>query len=318
MSEIEELYENFPTILKEKLRNKEIEFPSNTKFDYEKIYVYRAVSREITDFHEIDKNDFRSYFELGKKPKKLVKGRSLKNDAHWYGVSTFTNKEIIEFNMKFPNPHKKMAAGYVHCEGGPQETKDEHVCWWLYKDVDLSSFRIMEDKMCIRDRCYTGGIYDQSTGLYYLNARYYNPEDGRFMTEDSYRGEIMKPEIGHLYVYCANNPVNYVDPSGHFAIAVPVLVKLVLVGGTVIYVSYSTWKDHSPKTRYDGRRISYRSTIFRWIVAKAIRHGIKKYAEHTTNQTKANKQKHQKANARRQREQGGDKKRNKKGWKSRK
>ena len=38
MSEIEELYENFPTILKEKLRNKEIEFPSNTKFDYEKIW----------------------------------------------------------------------------------------------------------------------------------------------------------------------------------------------------------------------------------------------------------------------------------------
>ena len=98
MSEIEELYENFPTILKEKLRNKEIEFPSNTKFDYEKIYVYRAVSREITDFHEIDKNDFRSYFELGKKPKKLVKGRSLKNDAHWYGVSTFTNKEILHIS----------------------------------------------------------------------------------------------------------------------------------------------------------------------------------------------------------------------------
>lgn len=66
MSEIEELYENFPTILKEKLRNKEIEFPSNTKFDYEKIYVYRAVSREITDFHEIDKNDFVHTLNLGK------------------------------------------------------------------------------------------------------------------------------------------------------------------------------------------------------------------------------------------------------------
>ena len=35
------------------------------------------------------------------------------------------------------------------------------------------------------------------------------------MTENSYRGEIMNPETGHLYVYCANNPVNYVDPSGH-------------------------------------------------------------------------------------------------------
>ena len=187
-----------------------------------------------------------------------------------------------------------------------------------YQYTDFGETTIQGDDQAKNEVCYTGGIYDQSTGLYYLNARYYNPEDGRFMTEDSYRGEIMKPETGHLYVYCANNPVNYVDPSGHFEIAVPVLVKLVLVGGTVIYVSYSTWKDHSPKTRYDGRRISYRSTIFRWIVAKAIRHGIKKYAEHTTNQTKANKQKHQKANARRQREQGGDKKRNKKGWKSRK
>ena len=56
--------------------------------------------------------------------------------------------------------------------------------------------------------------------MYYLNARYYNPEDGRFMTEDSYRGEIMKPETGHLYMYCANNPVNYVDPSGHWVVAV--------------------------------------------------------------------------------------------------
>ena len=61
-------------------------------------------------------------------------------------------------------------------------------------------------------------------GLYYLNARYYNPEDGRFMTEDSYRGEIMNPETGHLYVYCANNPVNYVDPSGHFLVSTAVLV----------------------------------------------------------------------------------------------
>ena len=69
-------------------------------------------------------------------------------------------------------------------------------------------------------------------GLYYLNARYYNPEDGRFMTEDSYRGEIMNPETGHLYVYCANNPVNYVDPSGHFLVSTAVLVG-VGVGGIV-------------------------------------------------------------------------------------
>ena len=84
-----------------------------------------------------------------------------------------------------------------------------------YQYTDFGETTIQGDDQAKNEVCYTGGIYDQSTGLYYLNARYYNPEDGRFMTEDSYRGEIMNPETGHLYVYCANNPVNYVDPSGH-------------------------------------------------------------------------------------------------------
>ncbi len=84
-----------------------------------------------------------------------------------------------------------------------------------YQYTDFGETTIQGDDQAKNEVSYTGGIYDQSTGLYYLNARYYNPEDGRFMTEDSYRGEIMNPETGHLYVYCANNPVNYVDPSGH-------------------------------------------------------------------------------------------------------
>lgn len=63
--------------------------------------------------------------------------------------------------------------------------------------------------------CYTGGIYDATTGLYYLNARHYDPETGRFLTEDTYRGELNKPDTLHLYAYCKNNPINYIDPSGH-------------------------------------------------------------------------------------------------------
>ena len=63
--------------------------------------------------------------------------------------------------------------------------------------------------------CYTGGIYDGETGLYYLNARYYDPEIGRFISQDSYRGELDDLGQWHLYACCANNPINYVDPSGH-------------------------------------------------------------------------------------------------------
>ena len=84
-----------------------------------------------------------------------------------------------------------------------------------YQYTDFGETTIQGDDQAKNEVSYTGGIYDQSTGLYYLNARYYNPEDGRFLTEDTYRGENNQPNTQHLYVYCANNPVNYVDPSGH-------------------------------------------------------------------------------------------------------
>lgn len=45
---------------------------------------------------------------------------------------------------------------------------------------------------------------------YYLRDRYYNPVVGRFLQEDTYRGDGL-----NLYAYCANNPVVYYDPSGH-------------------------------------------------------------------------------------------------------
>ncbi|MCI5853028.1 MAG: hypothetical protein MR015_05290, partial [Clostridiales bacterium] len=65
--------------------------------------------------------------------------------------------------------------------------------------------------------CYGGGIYDKTTGLYYLNARYYSPENGSFLTQDTYRGSRSKTETLNLYGYCAGNPISYTDPSGHWA-----------------------------------------------------------------------------------------------------
>ena len=66
---------------------------------------------------------------------------------------------------------------------------------------------------------YTGAVYDDSTGLLYLNARFYDPQTGRFISRDTYRGAPNHAGTWHLYAYCANNPVNYVDPSGHLAIS---------------------------------------------------------------------------------------------------
>ena len=84
-----------------------------------------------------------------------------------------------------------------------------------YEYDDFGETEINGNSVFQNEICYTGGIYDETTGLYYLNARYYDPENGRFLTEDTYRGEMNEPDTLHLYAYCKNNPINYVDPSGH-------------------------------------------------------------------------------------------------------
>lgn len=47
-------------------------------------------------------------------------------------------------------------------------------------------------------------------------ARWLNPDTGRFWTMDSYEGIPENPHSLHKYTYAHNNPVNGADPSGHF------------------------------------------------------------------------------------------------------
>lgn len=65
---------------------------------------------------------------------------------------------------------------------------------------------------------YTGEIYDVETGLYYLRARYYDPTIGRFISEDSFEGQVNNPLSLNQYAYVRNNPLIYVDPSGHLVV----------------------------------------------------------------------------------------------------
>ena len=62
---------------------------------------------------------------------------------------------------------------------------------------------------------YNAEYIDASTGNQYLRARYYDLEEGIFLTQDSYLGSLLEPLSQNLYTYAENNPVNYSDPSGH-------------------------------------------------------------------------------------------------------
>ena len=94
--------------------------------------------------------------------------------------------------------------------------KEDGELFAAYDYTDFGETEELTGSSFDNEICYTGAIYDKETGLYYMNARYYNPDNGRFISQDSFRGEMNDPGQWHLYAYCANNPINYTDPSGHF------------------------------------------------------------------------------------------------------
>ena len=67
---------------------------------------------------------------------------------------------------------------------------------------------------------YRGYVYDEETGFYYLQSRYYNPEVGRFISADVLLS-TGQGVLGHnAYAYCLNNPLNMGDNCGSYVEAI--------------------------------------------------------------------------------------------------
>lgn len=65
------------------------------------------------------------------------------------------------------------------------------------------------------DRGFTGHQENRDLGLTYMNARFYLPGTGRFISADSMIPEPSNPQSFNRYSYVYNNPINATDPSGH-------------------------------------------------------------------------------------------------------
>ena len=62
------------------------------------------------------------------------------------------------------------------------------------------------------DRRFTGQEFDAETGLYNYGSRLYDADVGRFLAPDP------KHQFFSPYLYAANNPLSFVDPTGQFAV----------------------------------------------------------------------------------------------------
>ena len=82
---------------------------------------------------------------------------------------------------------------------------------------------------------YRGYYYDNESGFYYLQSRYYDPATGRFLNADdtAYIGASGTILGYSLFAYCENNPVSYMDSTGNWLLQAICGIAGAVVFGTV-------------------------------------------------------------------------------------
>ena len=129
---------------------------------------------------------------------------------------------------------------------------------------------------------YRSYRYDSETELYYLNTRYYNPEIGRFINEDSFMATGKDILQHNMYLYCNNNPINCIDNTGE-SLTILGAIAIVAIGAILIYTlpkvtnsisdifssisSTSTTKNKTitkSKTKTKKKKENEKTPIYRW------------------------------------------------------
>jgi RHS repeat-associated protein len=145
------------------------------------------------------------------------------------GQGTGTDTEYTETNQGKTITFRPIYARYIRLwSNGNTVTANNHIVELeVYKSSVVGTYyydafgNITEQVGSVDNNItYAGYQYDKETGLYYLNARMYDPKIARFMQEDTYTGDPNDPLSLNLYTYCHNEPMMYNDPTGHVNVCV--------------------------------------------------------------------------------------------------
>ncbi|GBC93213.1 tRNA3(Ser)-specific nuclease WapA [bacterium HR15] len=77
----------------------------------------------------------------------------------------------------------------------------------------------------------------EAGGLVQVGVRWYDPVVGRFLQQDPWLGSMEAPLTLNGYLYCINNPIQFVDPTGQWVWIVVVGVAVAAMGIWLWYVS---------------------------------------------------------------------------------
>ena len=92
------------------------------------------------------------------------------------------------------------------------------VCEYVYGDwgeiLDITGDLEIAEANPLR---YRGYYYDNETGYYYLQSRYYDPNICRFINADIFSLVSIDTLLGiNIFIYCQNDPINFIDPTGFY------------------------------------------------------------------------------------------------------
>lgn len=96
---------------------------------------------------------------------------------------------------------------------GNQVVSYNYDSWGNIKSSTTTSTGVTTNLDKLNNRLYAGYWYDYTLGLYFMKTRMYDSVQGRFMSVDASRSDSSALTL-NPYIYCGNNPIDRVDPSG--------------------------------------------------------------------------------------------------------
>ena len=192
--------------------------------EHKKIYFYDTYNRntEITgnDFtqkNHYDAEGYRYSIEENDKVTNFVYRRGIMlaeldeagNQAKTYTLGNEYAGHVSELNNSLTSENKAASYYITDEQGSIRYMLDQSGEVQNYYQYSAFGETIISEETTPNRLRYNAQTEDELTGLYYLRARYYAPDIGRFIQED-----VIYNDGLNLYAYCNSNPVMYSDPSG--------------------------------------------------------------------------------------------------------
>ena len=176
-----------------------IKYDNGTKVTYYPSKGYDVVrssdQSDLSDFSEINKHIFANGIEIA-----TIKGSGSTSTIHYVHPDHLTGASII-----------------TDSNGNIEETLDYYPFGSIRLDEKSDSYS--------ESRKFSGHEFDVDSGLSYMDARYYNSDLGRFISQDPayleldrLEVQLIDPQSWNSYAYARNNPLINIDPNGEFSV----------------------------------------------------------------------------------------------------